>query len=119
MWALNRREKWEESTLAPRTSLIRLQTSLLDFSAAEPGVKQHSRLALLRRIRLLGAAASELNCDAATVVGTALRLWCKQQFKFTPAPKLPSSSELACTPQLRNFVEMLQEMDFLEAVDAR
>ncbi|MFY1986666.1 HsdM family class I SAM-dependent methyltransferase [Achromobacter ruhlandii] len=74
-----------------------------------------SRLALLRRIRLLGAAASELNCNATIVVGTALRLWCKQQFKSAPAPKLPSSSALAATPQLRNFVGLLQEMDFLEA----
>ncbi|MDQ2151114.1 N-6 DNA methylase [Alcaligenaceae bacterium C4P045] len=78
-------------------------------------MSQPSRLALLRRIRLLGAAASELNCNAMTVVGTVLRLWCKQQFKFAPAPKLPSSSELAATLQLKNFVELLQEMDFIEA----
>ncbi|MDM9561786.1 HsdM family class I SAM-dependent methyltransferase [Bordetella petrii] len=78
-------------------------------------MSQSSRLALLRRIRLLGAVASELNCNAATVAGTALWLWCKQQFKFAPAPKLPTSNELAATPQLRNFVELLREMDLLEA----
>lgn len=78
-------------------------------------MSQPSRLALLRRIRLLGKVASELNCNASTVAGTALRLWCKQQFKFAPTPKLPSSSELAATPELKNLVELLQEMDFLEA----
>ncbi|MGR0064264.1 HsdM family class I SAM-dependent methyltransferase [Bordetella bronchiseptica] len=78
-------------------------------------MSQPSRLALLRRIRLLGTVASELNCNATTVAGTALRLWCRQQFKFAPTPRLPSSSELAATPQLRNLVELLQEMDFLEA----
>lgn len=114
-WALDRRENWEELTLAPRPLHIRPQTSLLGFPAGNPGVSQPSRLALLRRIRLLAAAASELNCNATTVAGTALRLWCKQKFKFAPAPKLPSSSELAATPQLTNFVELLQEMDFLEA----
>ena len=78
-------------------------------------MSQPSRLALLHRIRRLGAAASQLNCDATIVAGTALRLWCKQQFKFAPAPKLPSSSELAATSQLKNFVGLLMEMDFLEA----
>ncbi len=78
-------------------------------------MSQPSRLALLRRIRFLGEAADELGCNATTVAGTALRLWCKQQFKLAPAPKLPSSSELAATPQLKNFVGLLQTMDFLEA----
>jgi len=113
--ALDRPENWEESTLAPRQSHIRLQTSLLGLPAGNPGVSQTSRLSLLRRIRLLGAAADELGCNATTVAGTALRLWCKQQFKSAPAPKLPSSTHLAATPQLKNFVGLLQEMDFLEA----
>lgn len=74
-----------------------------------------SRLALLRRVRLLGAAGSELGCNATTVAGTVLRVWCKQHFKCAPTPKLPSSSELAVTPQLKSFVELLHGMDFLEA----
>lgn len=113
--APDRRGIREESTLAPRQSQFSLQTSLLGFVAGGRGVSQPSRLALLRRIRLLGAAAGELDCNATTVAGTALRLWCKQQFKSAPAPKLPSSSQLAATPQLKNFVSLLQTMDFLEA----
>ncbi len=78
-------------------------------------VSAPSRLSLLRRIRSLGAAANELGCDATTIAGTALRLWCKQQYKLAPTPKLSSSSALAATPQLKNFVKVLQEMDLLEA----
>lgn len=114
--AVDRRGVWEEeSTFAPLQSHIRLRTSLLGLPAGNRGVSHPSRLALLRRIRLLGAAASELGCNATTVAGTALRLWCKEQFKSAPAPKLPSSSHLGATPQLKNFVGLLQEMDFLEA----
>ncbi len=113
--ALDRRGIWEEPTLAPRQSHIRLRTSLLGLPPGNPGVSQPSRLSLLRRIRLLGAAADELGCNATTVAGTALRLWCKQQYKSAPAPKLPSSTHLAATPQLKNFVGLLKQMDFLEA----
>ncbi len=109
------RGTWEELTLAPRQSQIRLQTSLLALPTWSLGVSQPSRLSLLRRIRFLGAAADELGCNATTVAGTALRVWCKQQFMSAPAPKLPSSRELAATPQLVSFVGLLQEMDFLEA----
>lgn len=112
---LDRRRIWEEPTLAPRQSHIRLHTSQLGLRSGNPGVSQPSRLALLRRIRLLGATASDLGCNATTVVGTALRLWCKQHYKAAPTPKLPSSSHLAATPQLKNFVGLLQKMDFMEA----
>ena len=113
--ASDRKGNREESTLASRQSHIKLQTSLLGLPARAPGVSQPSRLALLRRIRLLGGIASELGCNATTVAGTAIRLWCKQQFKSAPTPKLPSSSQLAATSQLKSFVGLLQEMDFLEA----
>ena len=99
----------------PRQSHIKLQTLLPGLPAGNPSVNQPSRLALLRRIRLLRATARELDCNATTVTGTALRLWCEQQFKSVPIPKLPSSSHLAATPQLKNFVSLLQKMDFLEA----
>ncbi len=72
-------------------------------------------MALLRRIRLLGKAASGLGCDAATVAGTALRLWCRLDFPAAPKPKLPSSKLLEETSQLQHFVRLLREMDFLEA----
>lgn len=78
-------------------------------------MSQPSRLALLRRIRLLGEAAKQLDCDAATVVGTALRLWCRQDFPAAPKSKLPSSRQLEVTVQLQNFVRLLQDMDFVEA----
>jgi len=79
------------------------------------GVSQPSRLALLRRIRLLRPAASQFDCDAATVVGTALRLWCRQQFPSAPTPKLPTSKQLENTAQLQGFVQVLGQMEFLEA----
>lgn len=74
-----------------------------------------SRLSLLHRIRLLGEAALQQNCDAATVAGTALRLWCELDFPAAPKPKLPYSKQLAVTGQMRNFVALLREMEFLEA----
>ena len=78
-------------------------------------MSQPSRLALLRRIRLLGKAGNQLGCDASTVVGTALRSWCRLQFPAAPKAKLPTSKQLEDTAPLQNFVRLLQEMDFLEA----
>lgn len=78
-------------------------------------MSQPSRLSLLHRIRLLGEAAHQQNCDAATVAGTALRLWCELDFPVAPKPKLPYSKQLMVTDQMRNFVALLREMEFLEA----
>lgn len=92
-----------------------LRTSLRGPRGEGFGVSQPSRLSLLRRIRLLGEVAGQLNCDAATVAGTALRLWCRQDFPAAPTPKLPSSKRLEETSHLQHFVRLLKEMDFLEA----
>lgn len=105
----------EDSTLASHWSHFRLQASLLGLPVEGLGVSQPSRLTLLRRIRLLGEAALQLNCDAATVAGTALRLWCQLDFPAAPKAKLPSSNQLKVTDQLQSFVGLLREMDFLEA----
>lgn len=78
-------------------------------------MSQPIRLTLLRRIRLLGEAALQLNCDAATVAGTALRLWCKLDFPAAPKAKLPYSKQLEVTGLMKSFVGLLREMDFLEA----
>ncbi len=74
-----------------------------------------SRLTLLRRVRLLSEAALQLNCDAATVAGTALKLWCQLDFPAAPKAKLPYSNQLKVVGQMKSFVGLLQEMDFLEA----
>lgn len=78
-------------------------------------MSQSSRLTLLRQIRLLGEAALQLNCDAATVAGTALRLWCELDFPAAAKAKLPYSNQLEVTGQMKSFVGLLREMDFLEA----
>lgn len=83
--------------------------------AGKSRVREPSRLVLLRRIRLLGAASSSLACDATTVLGTVLTLWCRQQFPAAPRPTLPTSRPLASTAELQDFVCLLQEMDFFEA----
>lgn len=79
------------------------------------GVSQPSRLTLIRRIRLLGEVALQLNCDAATLAGTALKLWCQLDFPAAPKAKLPHSDQLKVTGQMKIFVGLLREMDFLEA----
>ncbi len=76
---------------------------------------QPSRLSLLRRIRLLGNAALQQHCDAATVAGTALNLWCELDFPSVPKTKLPKSTQLKVTAELQSFVQMLRQMDFFEA----
>lgn len=78
-------------------------------------MSQPSRITLLRRIRLLGEAALQLNCDAATVAGTALRLWCQLDYQAAPKAKIQCSNQLKVTSQMKGFVDLLREMDFLEA----
>lgn len=74
-----------------------------------------SKLSITRSIRALGQAAGRCECDAATLVGTVLRLWCKTAFPALPKPSLPYSKVLAAEPQIPAFVVVLGELSFLEA----
>lgn len=74
-----------------------------------------SKLSITRRIRALGQVADQCGCDAPTLVGTVLRLWCKTNFPALPRPSLPYSKVLAAEPQIAAFVAVLGEFSFLEA----
>lgn len=74
-----------------------------------------SKLSITRRIRTLGQAAERCKCDAPTLVGTLLRLWCKAAFPALPKSSLPYSKVLAAEPQIPAFVEVLAQLSFLEA----
>ncbi|WP_236747549.1 MULTISPECIES: HsdM family class I SAM-dependent methyltransferase [Achromobacter] len=73
-----------------------------------------SKLSITRRIRALGQAVERCGCDAPTLVGTVLRLWCKKSFPALPKPFLPYSKVLAKEQQVAEFVAMLGELSFLE-----
>lgn len=75
-----------------------------------------SKLFITRRIRALGQAVERCGCDASTLVGTVLRLWCKMAFPALPKPSLPYSKVLASEPQIAAFVAMLGELSFLEGM---
>lgn len=74
-----------------------------------------SKLSITRRIRALGQVAERHGCDAPTLVGTVLRLWCRTTFPALPRPSLPYSKVLAAEPQIAAFVAVLGEFGFLEA----
>lgn len=74
-----------------------------------------SKLSITRRVRALGQAAEKCECDAPTLVGTVLRLWCKTAFPALPKPSLPYSKVLATEPQIPAFVVVLSQLSFLEA----
>lgn len=74
-----------------------------------------SKLSITRRIRALGQVAERYGCDAPTLVGTVLRLWCNTAFPALPRPSLPYSEILAAAPQISAFLTVLYELSFLEA----
>lgn len=74
-----------------------------------------SKLSITRRIRALGQVTERCECDASTLVGTVLRLWCKTAFPTLPQPSLPYSKVLAAEPQIAAFVALLGQLSYLEA----
>lgn len=73
------------------------------------------KTAITRQIRELGRLAARQSCEASTVVGTALALWCRDEFSGLPATTLPKSRELEVEPQLVAFVNVLRSLGFIEA----
>lgn len=74
-----------------------------------------SKLSITRRIRALGQVAERCGCDAPTLIGTVLRLWCRTTYPAVPSPLLPHSHALAAKPEIAGFVSILGELSFLEA----
>ncbi|QCU52087.1 N-6 DNA methylase [Burkholderia pseudomallei] len=74
-----------------------------------------SKQSMSRCVRALGQVIEKHGCDAPTLVGTVLRLWCKTAFPALPKPSLPYSKALAAEPQLPAFVVILRQLSFLEA----
>lgn len=73
-----------------------------------------SRLSITRRIRALRQTAEDCGCDAPTLVGTVLRLWCETAFPALRKPSLPYSKVLAAEPQVAAFVGVLGQLSFLD-----
>lgn len=78
-------------------------------------MKPLSKLSISRLIRALGQAAEKCGCDASTLVGTVLRLWCNTAFPALQKPSLPYSKMLATEPKILAFVVVLSQLSFLEA----
>lgn len=74
-----------------------------------------SKQSMKRCVRALGQAAERLGCDASTLVGTVLRLWCREAFPALPDPCLPYSQPLASELASIAFVDILSRLSFLEA----
>lgn len=74
-----------------------------------------SKLSITRRIRALGRIAKLKGCDAATLTGTLVRLWCKAEYPAVPKSPLRFSKELAVEPEVEAFVDVLKLLSFLEA----
>lgn len=94
------------------------QNALL--AAPNSNVRQGERgsslkVRLTRQIRRLGEAAKLSAVGPEAVVGTALAEWCSQDYPALPAPSLKFSRRLAKKPPLREFVQTLRELNFLEA----
>lgn len=74
-----------------------------------------SKLSITRRIRTLGRVAEGYGCDAATLVGTLVHLWCKAEFPAVPKSSFRFSKALAAEPEVVAFVDVLKRLSFLEA----
>lgn len=74
-----------------------------------------SKQGMTRHVRALGQAAERCGCNAPTVVGTVLRIWCEAAFPGLPKSGLPYSKALSTEPQVAAFVAVLGQLSFLEA----
>jgi adenine-specific DNA-methyltransferase len=75
----------------------------------------HSRLQFVRSIKALGPVLRMGGFGAEDLLGVSLTQWCRADFPGLPQPKLPRPRKLAQAPQVLQFVQMLREVDFLEA----
>ncbi|WP_200897598.1 HsdM family class I SAM-dependent methyltransferase [Arsukibacterium ikkense] len=73
------------------------------------------KLSIKRRIRALRLLQQKYGIDAATLIGTILRVWCNHSFSALPAPSMPYSPSIATEPKLLEFVILLNEIGFLNA----
>jgi adenine-specific DNA-methyltransferase len=74
-----------------------------------------SKLSIRRRVRALCHVAEMCECDASTLVGTVLQLWCYRAFPVLPKPSLSFSKEIASAPEVSAFVGVLCQLSFLES----
>lgn len=77
-------------------------------------MKAQEKRSLTRRISELGRIAELHCCNATTLVGTVLAIWCKTDFPALPRPVLPYSKVLAHDKKVTAFVETLHLLGFLE-----
>src|SRR6218665_2376509 len=90
-------------------------TTPINGSGGRSLMASFSKLFIPRRVRGLGQVIEKCGCDTPTLVGTALRLWCKTAFPALPKSSLPYSNMLATEPQIPAFVAVLGQLSFLEA----
>lgn len=100
----------EDRTNAPKADDM---PALSECAAATQ--KSPSKPVLTGQIRRLRDAALAAKATPSAVVGTALAVWCEEEFKGLPSSGLTYSKTLAATKQLRDFVGTLRQVSFLEA----
>jgi adenine-specific DNA-methyltransferase len=74
-----------------------------------------TKLQLTRKIRELAKLSASLQIDARTLIGTVLRLWCKQRFPLLPHCTLPYSKQIAQEHSVKAFAALLECLELLEA----
>lgn len=74
-----------------------------------------SKITITRRVRALGKVTERQGSSASCIVGTVLRAWCKIDYSSLPNPSLPYSRDVAAEPEVVAFVNLLRQLDFLEA----
>lgn len=74
-----------------------------------------SRLQFLRCIKKLGPILSLGGFSADALLGVALAQWCKADYPGLPDPSLPRPPKLAKALEVKQLVQMLRRVDFLEA----